>query len=245
MKGIPQAAVSVALSGLLAVCAYAGTAFLAAGVGLGVVLVVLGWGRLMALPSPRGSAAVIAASGAAGIVAALVARDALEPLTPFASVLALSVLLAFAHELLRRDGRPRLLESVSGTVMGQMVVVLGAAWILLPLSEPGVGTVAVAACAAVAARLATALPWPLRITGWLAILAGASVSGVVEVLISDRSLGEGAIVGATVAVVVASFDRTLSHQPAASSPPGAFAAAAAPVLAAGTGAYVIARIVLG
>ena len=96
------------------------------------------------------SSLVVAVFAAAGALASAV-LGAVLAVAP-GVLLALGVLLAFAHELLRRDGRPRLVESVTGTFTGQAVVVLGAGWVFLPMTADGVGAVAVAGGAAIVAR---------------------------------------------------------------------------------------------
>jgi hypothetical protein len=245
VRGIARAAISVGVSGLFIVAAYAGEAFLVAAVALAVAGVAAGWGRLLALPSPRGSNAVVAASGAAALALAGLPDGDAGPLAPLAGVLALSVLLAFAHELLRRDGRPRLVESVSGTFTGQAIVVFGTGWLFLPLTADRAGAVAVAGGAAIVARLATELPWPLRITGPLAVLLGASFGALLEVLALASAAGDGAVLGACVAVLLVALDRLLGHQPAATAGASLVAAECAPVLATGTAAYAVARVVLG
>ena len=245
MRTIRPAVATVALTAVLAGCGYAGTAFLAAAILLAVAGLAAGWGRLLALPHPRGSGAVVALSGVVAVVTAVVSAGRDHPLAPFAVILALSVLAAFGHELLRKDGRPRLVDSVTGTFAGEVLAVLGAGWLLLPGSRTGVNGVAVAAAAVVAARLATALPWPLRITGWIALLGSAAFGGIAAVLLPEFDLWPGALIGACVGVVVAAVDRTLMYQPAARSWPAVAAVAVAPVLAAGTAAYTVARVVLG
>ena len=52
-------------------------------------------------------------------------------------VMAFSILVAFVGQMLRRDGRHNLVEDLSSTVAGCLVVVSGSAWCAL---EPGLAT---------------------------------------------------------------------------------------------------------
>jgi len=242
VRGIRPAALSVGLTAVLVGCAYAGTPYLAAAVLVGVAALAFGWGRLLALAQPVGSGVVVAGSGVAGVVAAVVSPGRQTPLKPFTVILALSVLAAFGHELLRRDGRPRLVYSLTGTFAGQVVAVLGAGWLLLAGGRTGVDGVVVAGVAVIAARVMTAVPLPLRITGWLALVAGASFSAVAAGLLPRVTLWPGAAIGAVVGVAVAAIDRLLTQRPQAGRRAAMLAAASAPVLVAGLAAYCAALI---
>ena len=116
---------SLATAALVAVAAYAGDPFLLAAVGLLVVGTAAGWATLLDLPHPRGTGVVVALAGLAAAGAAVADRTRDAPLAAFGIVLALAVLVAFVHELLRRDGRADLVESLTGTFSGEVVVVLG------------------------------------------------------------------------------------------------------------------------
>jgi hypothetical protein len=232
---------SVVLAVLLAVAAFAGAPVLAAAVGVVVLALAAGWGTLLDLPDPRGTGVVVGASGLVAAAAAVDALDRPRPLAVFAALLALSVLAAFAHELLRRGGRVDLVESVTGTLCGQVLAVLGAGWVLVPSTGLGERGVLVAAAAVAGARLASALPWPVRITGWVGFVTGTAAAALAARVLVPEYLAGGAVTGLAVAAVVAGLDRLLAAQPAAGSTAGLVAAAAAPVAAVGTVAYAVAR----
>ena len=153
------------------------------------------------------------------------------------------MIAAFVHELVRRDGRHELVESVTGTLSGQVLAMLGAGWLLLGDAPIGAATLLVAAVAVASARAATALPWPINVTGWVAF--GAGLAGAVLAALTQNGhidLGPAAAMGLAVAGVVAALDRLLDAQPTGRTGLGLLAAAIAPVLVAGTVAYATVRL---
>ena len=195
------------------------------------VLVALGWPHLLALPSPSGTSAVVALAGLAATAAVAlggapgargsggaVVAGLLGPAGAAQAVLVvlgLSVVLAFVHQILRRDGRPRLAESVAATVAGAAVAALATGWVSAAAVQPEV--VLVGAAGLAAALLVTALPWPQRLTGALAVVAAAAASAAVGGLVGDVRAVEGAVLGVVLAVVAGSVDRLLVALPRATS----------------------------
>lgn len=245
MTGILAALASVALAGLVALAGYSGGNVLVAAVALAVLVVAIGWGVLLELPDVRGTSVVVALTGWSGLVVATATRTQARPLAGFVVVIAFSVLAAFAHELLRRDGRVQLVESVTGTLAGQVVAVLGAGWVLLPGTALGVDGVAVAAGTVGAVRLASGVRRPAGIGAWAPLVAGAVVGTAIAVPLEGGTLQAAVVSAVTVAAVVAGVDRMLATQPNAGTPIGLLAGAAAPVTAAGTVAYAVARLLAG
>lgn len=244
MTGVLGALASVALAALIAVAAWTSTPLLlAAAVGIGVVVLAVGWTALLDLPAPRGSALAVALIGLGGAAVALRAGAMTRPLAPFAALLALAVLLAFGHELSRRHGRPHLVESLAGTLAAEAVVLLGAGWVLLPGTKLGLTAVAAVAAAVIGVRLVAPLPVPDRMAGWVAFLAGA-VAGTIGGVIADpaRYLPV-ALLSLGVSAVAAGLDRLLQRLPTLRGAAATLSAAAAPVLAVGTVAYVLDRLV--
>ena len=242
MSAVIAAGVSMAAASLVAVTGYSGQMFLAAAIGLMVLVMAIGWGPLLDLPDARGSALLVMATGAVGVAMALWAPDPDQPLGGFASVLAVSVIAAFVHEMVRRPNRPALLESVSGTLSGQVMALLAAGWLLLPQARLGAATLFVAAIAVACARAATALPWPVNVTGWVAFAAGAAGAALAGYTFGPIRLGPAIVMGLAVAAVVAAMDRLLVAQPSGHQGVGLLSASVAPVAAAGTVAYAAVRL---
>ena len=237
---------TVALAGLVVLSGYAGAPLLAALAFAGGV-VSWGWAAALGLPSPRGTSTVLAVSVAASVLA--VGGTRTEPLLRWLpAALAASVLVAFGHQLLRRDGRPRLVESVTGSVLGVGVVVCGAA--LYPLVAVLHGdTVIAMAMAAVAADAVIQLlgrGTPLR--RWLlpvGVLAGAVAALLVARLVPAIAAGEAMLVGAAAAGVAHALRVAMSGLPTANGMREQLTCAAASVLAGGLAVYVVSRTYVG
>ena len=238
------AATGVACGALLLAAGTGGPVVVAVAVVVVAVAMAPGWTELLHLPTPRGSTAVIASCGA--VAAAVVALTETEPyLRWLPGVLAACVLVEFWHQLLRRDMRPRLVESVTGVVAAVVVVVFGAGWVAV-LRIPGgwallvLGTVTLAAASA-----ATALPWPQRLLAPFTLAVGAAAGVGVAGVVPGLAAVPAAVLGSGVALLTSSTDRLLESLPSAHAVPAAVARGAAPAAAAGTVVYLLGRVLLG
>src|SRR5690625_6676527 len=110
---VAAVATFVALASYISLAALVGVIFVL------IMAVAVGWPWLIALPTPRTSSVVLALCGF-GAVVSVVIMD-VEPLLKWLpAALGGAVVIAFVHQLLRRDGRPRLVEAVSGMVAGML-----------------------------------------------------------------------------------------------------------------------------
>jgi len=237
-----RAVATAVAAALLAAAAFLGTAGVVGAVALAVVALALGWPRLLDLPWRAGSTTALTIVGVGGTAAVATDRGTLGTL-PF--VVACGLVLAFVVEMLRTDGRPRLVESLTGTVAGIVVAVCGAGWVAVVVHDGGPGLVVTSAGALAAASVAAVLaPW----RGWTSVgatvAAGAAVGTGVAALLPVTTLGEGAVVGAAAGVLAASLHVLLEKLPASTSRLGGVASAVVPVLVLGIVAYV-AGVLLG
>lgn len=244
MTAVLAAFLSGTLAALVVLAAHAGLSVLALTIALVVVLVAIGWAVLLDLPNPRGTAAVVALTGWAGVGATLVVRQTDRSLGVFSGLIALAVLLAFGHELLRRGHRERLVESVTGTLAGQVVAVLGAGWVLLPTTSLAEAGVMITAVALGTTRVIGAFPWRGFLVGWAPFVLGTAAGAAAAAVLGHGGLATGMLAG-TVAGTVAGMDRLLVAQRAARSPLGMLCGAAAPATATGTMAFAVAILVAG
>lgn len=251
---------SPARVGLGAVAVLAGAALLGGAAALGAapsaavaavlaIALAVGWPGLLALPSPRGTTTVVAASGVAAALAA--AADAAgaagsgEPLRRLPVVLALTVLVASAHQLLRRDLRPRVVDSLGGTLLGAGLAGGGAGWAALPGVPAGASLAVVAACAGAAACLLVLLPLPAAGAAATSAVGAVVVGGAVAAVAPDLGAGTGAVLGLVVAVLVLGLHHLLARLPAAGRLRSRVVLAAAPLTASGTAALLVGAVLVG
>lgn len=225
------------------------TGLVIATVGFAMLALANGWVRLLRLPTPRGTTAVLVGAGLLLLTGGLWSRETHVSLLPAA--VALALLLEFVHQLGRRDRRPRLVESVSSSVCGIALVTSGAC--LLVLDDP-VGRAAslVAVAGVLASTCADALSsTALRGAGaaLAATVLGAVAGYVVWVVAGPDGTaahaGAAAAAGALSALASASLRRGMGALPTISGFRARWAVGASSVLAVGVVAYALAWAVLG
>jgi hypothetical protein len=236
----------VALAGLLTITAFAGPVLVALAVALAAGVIAWGWSGLLGLPSPRGTAFVLAMGSAAAIGTALATRD--DPfLAWMPAALAGSMIVAFLHQLARRDGRPRLVESIASTITAIAIVVSGASLVVLPRSMHGAAVVALASSAVAASALTDLAGASPRLRAWLlplGMLAGGAAAIVVGHWLGVVGGGAAALLGVLAAGVSHAVRRVLAMLPAISSARSQLVSACASVLTGGVVIYVVGRLLI-
>ncbi|MCK0110773.1 hypothetical protein MWU75_01270 [Ornithinimicrobium sp. F0845] len=160
---------------------------LALALWIGGAVLAWGWAGMLALPAPRGTSVVLLIGSLAVVLSASLDNE--RPwLTWVAEALAIAVVVAFLHQLLRVDGRPRIVESVSSVVLGLGLITCGV--LLIPLAGTVQGAALVAATVAGAAgsaltdtlgRWAAVRPWLVPLA-----LAAGGVGATVVALVLDE-----------------------------------------------------------
>ncbi|MBU4336177.1 MAG: hypothetical protein KJ548_06355 [Actinobacteria bacterium] len=241
-----RAVATAALAALVAVLGYLGALPLAVVSALLAVAFGLGWPSLAALPDPPGSAVVIALSGI-GAVAVVYTRSAQQApdLRDLAIVFAGSVLLTFVNELLRRDGRTRLVESVSGTVTGSLLAVSAAGWVACGRSSEGEALVVAAAVALAAASAVSAVRMPEWLTSLAVAAAGAGAGAVLGSVLPVLGNTAGLLAGMAVGILVAAQHALFHPILAESRWQPAMTAVVLPVAVSGMLVYIVGRVLLG
>jgi hypothetical protein len=236
----------VALAALLTFTAFAGPAMIALTVALCAGIIAWGWAGLLGLPSPRGTTLVLAV-GSAGAIGTALATSQDPFLAWMPAALAGSMLVAFGHQLARRDGRPRLVESISATITAIAIVVSGASLIALSRSEHGPWVVAIAATAMAVSALTDLAGGSRRLRAWLLPL-GMLVGGIAAILVGYRlgavGWGAAALLGVLSAGVSHAVRRVLATLPAISGARSQLVSASASVLTGGVVVYVVGRLLI-
>ncbi len=238
-----RAVLTAALAAVVAVVAFVGQVPLAAVSALLAVAVAVGWPQLANLPDRNGSATVVAVTGLGGVVA-VHAVGTRADLTSLAVVFAASILLTFVNELLRRDGRPRLVESVSGTVTGSLLAVTAAGWVACGRLPHGKE---LAVAAAVALALAAAVS-AVRLSVWLTSLViigvGGAAGAVLGIVLDEVGLKVAGLAGLAVGLFVAAMHALFHPIAALDHRWPAISAAVIPVATGGMLVYVASRVLL-
>jgi hypothetical protein len=236
----------VALAGLLTITAFAGPAMVALAVALSAGVMAWGWAGLLGLPSPRGTSFVLAVGSAAAIGTVLATVD--DPFLAWVpAALAGSMIVAFVHQLARKDGRPRLVESIASTITAIAIVVSGASLVALPRTEHGAWVVAIASSAVAVSAVTDLSGSSRRLIPWLLPLAMLS-GGVAAILVGHTlgavGWGAAALLGVLAAGVSHAVRRVLSTLPAISSARSQLVSACASVLTCGVVVYVVGRLLM-
>ena len=234
----------VALAGLLTITAFAGSPMVALAVALCAGVIAWGWPGLLGLPSPGGTTFVLAVGSAGAIGTALATRD--DPfLAWMPAALAGSMMVAFIHQLARRDGRPRLVESIASTIAAIAIVVSGASLVALPRIEHGTWVVAIAASAVALSAVTDLAGGSRRLSQWLlplAMLVGGGAAILVGHMLGAVGWGAAALLGVLAAGVSHAVRRVLATLPAISGARSQLVSASASVLTGGVVVYVVGRL---
>ncbi|KQX61602.1 hypothetical protein [Angustibacter sp. Root456] len=251
LLGAPRGAVaywtvglSAALAAVIVLGSFAGPVLAAAAVALTALAMAWGWPDLLDLPSPRGTRAVVALAGAGCALAVAATPD--EPrLRWLALAVALGVLAEFVHQLARRDARPRLVESVTGSVMGIAVLASLSALVALPATAVSATGVVVWGAGVVTALAGVLLPWPGRLSYPVAVVCGGLVAALLGGLFAQETVVVGLLTGLVCATTALVLHRMLAVLPASARAPGWVALAVAPLASSGAVAYVLLRLLVG
>lgn len=215
-----------------------------AGIGL---LLGWGWPRLLGSSSRFGSSLAIGVAGVlAPVVAVLPNGQPVLTLVPVA--LAGGLGLMFAHQILRRDGRPRLTESIGVSAFGLALVTVGTTWLPLTVDDRA-GSLAVAALAAIAVSslVDLAVGYP-KVRPWLlpvGMLLGASAALVTANVLGAPGQATAALAGLLCAAVSQAVRRVCTVLPPLTWFSAQMATAAAGVLLPGIVAYSVALALVG
>lgn len=194
MMAAPTRGVVTAVAvALLALAAYLGDLAVAAVVAVLGVVFGFGWPRLVNVPSRRGSASVIVGTALVATLAGWLTRD----LSWLALVVAGGVIASFVHQMMRRDGRPRLVETVSATVTGVAVAASAVGWLTASRATNGLEFILVSTACLLAAAMTTAIPAP----GPVVATAAAVIAGAVGMLAGSVLPAVGIVPGLLTGVV--------------------------------------------
>lgn len=235
-RAVMSSVVAAAFAALYYVSWPAAMGFLIIAVGL----FAWGWPTLLALPTRAGLRVLLIAVTAAAFGVVFATGD----LSYLTLVTAGAIIGAFGRELLRRDGRPRLVESLSASMSGIAVIVSAAGWAAIGEGQIQVAVVLTAAVTLAAGSTISALhlkPWPHAIVA-IAFSVGLGVVGG-QILPGIDTL-VGGLIGACTGLLSAALHVLLGRYPSAGRPWAAISAALLPLVVIGVPVYVLLRFYL-
>ncbi|WP_156253104.1 hypothetical protein [Pseudactinotalea terrae] len=200
----------------------------------------IGWPTLLGLPARRGAVVVLLLTSGAAVTVVEITEDVAWA----ALVLAGSVLAAFVNELARRDGRPRLVESVSGVVAGCAIVVAGVGWLAMGTGGSQVGLVLTGSVTLAAAAALSAAPIPAPYSAIVTIVLTAVVGLLIGYLLISVGMTTGVLIGLAAGVLIATVHHLFGQFPSSNRLFPAMSAAMLPVAVAGLPVYVLGRVLL-
>ena len=218
-----------------------------------VPLTAQGWPALVRSQHDQGATSIVALTGLTAAVVVALRGD----YGAAGVVMALSVLAAFLAQMARQDGRGELVEDLSATVAGSLIMVSGAAWCAL---APGLADPAVlvpCALALFSGALLTVLEVRATVLEALTLTVPALVAGVAGGVLAAvgffgpshvglqqelQSAAACVIVGFVAGVLMAASNRVLWTHRWVPGGRAAVASAIVPILALGAPVYAIARL---
>lgn len=228
------------------VSASAGEAILAMALLLGSLIIAWGWPRATGLPSPKGASAVLALT--AVLLVGSVLAVARSPYLRWASAaLAIGLIAMFVQQLLRRDGRPRLTESVMGTALGMVVLASGIAYLPIVHVSDGAQLIACAMAAIAAGTGADLLVRSPAVRPWLlplSMVIGGLASVALSLLVGAPDIPPAALIGVTCSALSHALRRLLSPEAGSYSSQGQIATGLASVAMSGPLLWAIHELVV-
>ncbi len=244
MDALTRAVLTTAAAVGLAAAAYVSETVLAGVVAAMVLLVAWGWPVLLDLPARAGVRFVVALGGL-GALATVTLTEGEPFLRDLPVVLALAILLAFVNELVRPDGRLRMVDSVAGSVSGILVVAAAAGWVAAGRTAGGTAIVVVGAVALGVGTASSVVP----LSPWFALVVAVGISGGVGVglaaVLPGLTLLAGGLVGVAVGILGATLRELFTRLPMLSERAAATAGVVVPVTVTGMLVYVVGRLLVG
>lgn len=234
---------TIAFAALVGLTGYASPDFVALAVALAGLVVAWGWPQLLSLPSPRGTTTVLVSGAVLMTGTALLTRQA-PYLKWMPAAMAVAVIVAFLHQLMRRDGRPRLTESVSASITGLAVIAAGVAFGPLPELLHGEHALAATMAGLGVGVLADPLIKVDRLRQWalfISMFLGGAAGMLVSVVAGHPRPWPAALLGLLAAAVSHAARRVMAVLPATAMPRAQLAVGASSSLLVGVVAYVVVR----
>lgn len=244
MDASTRAVATAAVATALAVCAYLDPLLLVGLIAVLVVVFAIGWPALLGLPAPLGGRVVIGLGGLGALLA--IQQTEGEPfLRGLPIVFALAIVLAFVNELMRVDGRERLVESVSGVITGVLIATAAAGWVAAQRTAGGTSIVVVGAVALAVGAAVSVIPVSIWVSAGVTVAASGAVGAALGLAMPGLEPLPGGIIGVAVGILGVTLHELFDRLPALAHRWASVGAIVLPVTVTGTLVYVVGRVLVG
>lgn len=241
--GVAAAGIGVAGTAALVGSSFGGPFAQAA---VAVVLAIaagFGWPHFLGIPAKKTNGTILALAGAAaGISAAAVPGPEFLSWAPAA--MALGVMAVTVVQLIRGTGQSHRLESTLGASSGVLLCCLGAGWIATARFTGTGSMLLVAGISTVVALLVGAINWPDTIVAPFAIVFAGLAAPLTALVLTDIAVIPATAAGVLIGAVLAAVRRLNRTRSRPMPRAGLVALALAPVLAVGSIAYFMDKLLL-
>ncbi|WP_156144188.1 permease [Sinomonas humi] len=203
----------------------------------------LGWPFFLGIPAKRTNGVILALSGAVSGVAAAAASGP-EYLSWTPSVIALGIMAVIVVQLIRGTGQSHRLESTLGASSGVLLCALGAGWIATARFTGMGSMLLVAGISTTVALLVGAINWPDTIVAPLAIIFAGLAAPLAALVLTGVTVIPATAAGVLIGAVLAAVRRLNRTRLRPMPRPGLVALALGPVLAVGSLAYFIDKLLI-
>ena len=201
------------------------------------------WPTFLGIPAKRTNGIILALVGAAaGLSAAAVNGPEYLEWTP--AVVAVGIIAVIVVQLLRGTGQSHRLESTLGASAGVLLCSLGAGWIATARFTGMGSMLLVAGISTAVALLVGAINWPDTIVAPLAIVFAGLAAPLAALVLTDIAVIPATATGALIGAVLAAVRRLNRTRSRPMPRTGLVALALGPVLAVGSLAYFIDKLLI-
>ncbi|WP_138442183.1 permease [Sinomonas susongensis] len=203
----------------------------------------LGWPFFLGIPAKRTNGTILALAGAAsGIAAAAVSGPEYLYWTP--SIIAVGFMAIVLVQLIRGTGQSHRLESTLGASSGVLLCALGAGWIATARLTGMGSMLLVAGISTAVALLVGAINWPDTIVAPFAIVFAGLAAPLAALVLTGVTVIPATIAGVLIGAVLAAVRRLNRTRLRPMPRAGLVALALGPVLAVGSLAYFIDKLLI-
>lgn len=202
-----------------------------------------GWPFFLGIPAKRTNGVILALTGAlSGISAAITSGPEYLRWTP--AVVALGVIAVIVVQLIRGTGQSHRLESTLGASSGVLLCGLGAGWIATARFTGMGSMLVVAGISTAVALLVGAINWPDTLVAPLAIVFAGLAAPLAALVLTDVTVIPATAAGVLIGAVLAAVRRLNRTRQRPVPRAGLAALALAPVLAVGSLAYFMDKLLI-